>query len=139
MSGPLFSSSWYRVAKLTPRLRSHAHIHRHQYRGRTWYVLQDVSTDRFHRFSAPAYLVIGLMDGRRTVQEIWETATTRLGDDAPTQDEAIQLLGQLHAADVLQCDVPPDAAELLERRRKQSRRLWADRRPPPLVRPPLPL
>lgn len=123
----IFSSSWYRVARLTPRLRSHAHIHRHQYRGRTWYVLQDASSDRFHRFSGSAYLVIGLMDGRRTVHEIWETATTRLGDDAPTQDEVIQLLGQLHTADVLQCDVPPDAADLFERRQKQSRRVWQSR------------
>jgi putative peptide zinc metalloprotease protein len=123
----IFSSSWYRVARLTPRLRSHAHIHRHQYRGRTWYVLQDTSSDRFHRFSGPAYLVIGLMDGRRTVHEIWETATTRLGDDAPSQDEVIHLLGQLHAADVLLCDVPPDAEDLFERRQKQSRRQWQSR------------
>ncbi|HEV8640691.1 MAG TPA: PqqD family peptide modification chaperone, partial [Methylomirabilota bacterium] len=127
MSGPLFSASWYRVAQLTPRLRSHARIHRHRYRGATWYVLQDLSTERFHRFSPAAYLIIGLMDGRRTVQELWEAATARLEDDAPTQDEVIQLLSQLHAADVLQCDVPPDAAELLERRQRQSRRAWQSR------------
>ena len=101
---------------LTPRLRSHAQIHRHQYRGQTWYVLQDLSSERFHRFSPSAYFVIGLMDGQRTVQEIWERALAQLGDDAVTQDEVIQLLGQLHAADVLQCDVPPDTAELFRRR-----------------------
>ena len=122
MSGALLSTSWYRVATLTPRLRSHARIHRHQYRGQTWYVLQDLSSERFHRFSPAAYMVVGLMDGRRTVDQIWETACERLGDDAPTQDEVIQLLSQLHAADVLQSDVPPDAAELLERRERQARR-----------------
>lgn len=124
MTGPFFSASWYRVAELTPRLRSHVRIHRHQYRGDTWYVLQDPSTDRFHRFSPSAYSLIGLMDGRRTVQEIWETATGRLGDDAPTQDEVIQLLSQLHGGDALQCDVPPDTAELLERHDRQRRRAW---------------
>src|SRR3990172_5992853 len=124
MSGALLSTSWYRVATLTPRLRSHARIHRHQYRGQTWYVLQDLSSERFHRFSPAAHLIIGLMDGRRTVQEIWDVATTRLGDDAPTQDEMIRLLSQLHAADVLQCDVPPDTAELLERYQSQRRREW---------------
>jgi len=122
VSQPLFSSSWYRVAELQPRLRSHAQIHRHQYRGQTWYVLEDRASQRFHRFTRQAHLLIGLMDGRRTVQELWETACERLGDESPTQDEVVQLLSQLHASDVLQCDVSPDAAELLERYERQQRR-----------------
>ena len=99
MPKSLYSPSWYRVAKLTPLLRPHAQIHRHQYRGETWYVLQDLASERFHRFSPPAYFVIGLMDGKNTVQQIWDRALAQLGDDAVTQDEVIQLLGQLHAAD----------------------------------------
>ena len=101
MSESLFSSSWYRVAEVRPRLRSHAVIHRHLYRGQIWYVLQDRSSGRFHRFSPVANLVIGLMDGRRTLREIWETACVQLGDDAPTQDEVIGMLASLHRADVL--------------------------------------
>jgi putative peptide zinc metalloprotease protein len=123
---PLFSASWYRVAGLQPRLRSHARIHRQRYRGQTWYVLEDRAAERFHRFSPAAYQVIGLMDGRRTVDQIWEAASSRLGDDGPTQDEVIRLLAQLHAADVLQCEVPPDAAEILERHeRAERRRRWS--------------
>lgn len=122
MTQPLFSSSWYRVAGLQPRLRSHAHIYRHRYRGQTWYVLEDRASQRYHRFTPQAHLLIGLMDGQRTVQELWETACDRLGDDSPTQDEVIQLLSQLHASDVLQCDVTPHAAELLERYERQQRR-----------------
>jgi len=127
MSGQLFSSSWYRVAELQPRLRSHAEISRHQYRGQTWYVLADRSNERFHRFSPEAYSLIGLMDGRRTVAAIWETACSTLGDDAPTQDEVIDLLARLHAADVLQCDAPPDATELLERHQRFERNRWRAR------------
>jgi putative peptide zinc metalloprotease protein len=118
----IFSSSWYRVRTLRPRLRSHAQIHRHRYRGETWYVLQERTMERFFRFSPPAYSVIGLMDGRRNVEELWQQACSLLGDTAPTQDEMIQLLGQLYRADVLQCDVPPDAAELLERHDTLNRR-----------------
>jgi len=118
----LFSASWYRVADLKPRLRSHARIHRHHYRGEIWYVLEDQASGRSHRFSPASYLVIGLMDGQRTVEEVWNAALARLGDDAPTQDEMVQLLTQLHGADVLQCDVPPDAAEVLQRHEKQERR-----------------
>ena len=120
--GPLFSSSWYRVAGLRPQLVGHARIHRHRYRDEIWYVLQDRASDRHHRFSPAAYLLIGLMNGERTVQELWDAACARLGDETPTQDDVIQLLAQLHAADALQCDVPPDAAELFERHEKQERR-----------------
>ncbi len=127
MSEALFSPSWYRVAALTPRLRSHAMLHRHQYRGQTWYVLQDRSNERFHRFSPAAFSFIGLMDGKRSVQEIWDLSSSRLGDHAPTQPDVVQLLSQLHAADVLQCDIPPDTAELLERYEKQRQRKWQRR------------
>jgi len=119
---PLFSDAWYRVAQLTPRLRGHAAVHRHQYRGRTWYVVEDRASQRYLRYTSEAHLVIGLMDGRRTVQELWQLACERLGDRAPTQDEVIQILSQLHASDVLQCDVPPDAAELLQRYERQQQR-----------------
>jgi len=121
MSGTLFSTSWYRISELKPRLRSHAQIHRHHYRGQLWYILQDHVSQRHHRFSPAAYYLIGLMNGDRTMQDIWGSANTFLGDDSPTQDEVIQLLTQLHASDVLQCDVSPDITELLLRHDHQRR------------------
>jgi len=120
----LYSPSWYRVAGLKPRLRSHVEIHRHKYRGEIWYVLQDHATGRFQRFTPAAYFLIGLMDGQRPVQNIWEAGRARLGDDAPTQEEMIRLLGQLHAVDVMQCDVSPDTAEMLKRFDKRQSRKW---------------
>lgn len=123
MPKSVFSASWYRVRSLKPRLRSHAHIHRHQYRGETWHVLQELTMERFFKFTPAAYSVIGLMDGTKTVDEIWQAACEQL-DDAPTQDEMIEILSQLYRADVLQCDVSPDAAELLTRHQEQKRRRW---------------
>jgi len=110
----LHSASWYRVADLRPRLRSHVRIHRHHFRGQLWYVLQDRTSGRFVRFSPPAYLVISLMDG--------DLACTRLGDDVLTQDEVIRLLAQLHRSDALHGDVPPDIEEMSQRGAKQRRR-----------------
>jgi putative peptide zinc metalloprotease protein len=124
MRSSLFSPSWYRVEALRPRLRSHAQIHRHTYRGEPWYVLQDHTSGRLMRFTPGAHLLIGLMDGRRTVKEIWEIGRARLGDDAPTQEEMIRILSQLHGADVLQCDVPPDTLEILRRHDKKQRGRW---------------
>lgn len=124
MSQSLFSTSWYRVASIRPRLRNHAQIHRHIYRDSVWYVLQNHSTGKFHRFTPVANLIIGLMDGRRSLQEIWDIACNRLGDEVPTQDEVIKLLSDLHRADVLQSDAPPDLKELQQRRIKHVRMRW---------------
>ncbi len=124
MSESLYSPSWYRVAALKPRLRSHAQIHRHVYRDAVWYVLQDHASGRFHRFTPVSHAVIGLLDGRRTVQEIWDIACTRLGDDAPSQDEVITLLSELHKADVLQSDAPPDMTEQHRRRTRRAAQRW---------------
>ena len=124
MSQSLFNPSWYRVADLKPKLRSHLEIHRHHYRGELWYVLQDHASGRFQRFTPAAYLLIGQMDGKRTVQEIWESGRSRLGEDAPTQEELIRLLSQLHAVNALQTDVLPDTAEMLKRFEKQRFGKW---------------
>jgi putative peptide zinc metalloprotease protein len=124
MAQSLFSNSWYRVAGLRPRLRNHAQIHRHVYRGSVWYVLQNHSTGKFHRFTPLANRLIGLMDGKRTLQDIWDLASIRLGDEMPAQDEVIKLMADLHRADVLQSDAPPDTQELDRRRQNHARQRW---------------
>ncbi len=120
----LFSPTWYRVAGLKPRLKHHLEIHRHHYRGELWYILHDKSSSRFQRFTPAAHQLIGLMDGERTVQQIWDAARISLGEDAPTQEEIIRLLAQLHAVDALQTDVLPDTAEMLKRFEKGQYGKW---------------
>jgi putative peptide zinc metalloprotease protein len=121
MNAPLLSNWWYRVAARKPKLRSHARLYRHRYRGEIWYLLQDPASTRVHRFSPSARLIIALMDGKRSIAELWEIANKHLGEDAPTQDEVIQLLGQLHSADLLESDVTPDVAELFARGEREER------------------
>jgi putative peptide zinc metalloprotease protein len=127
---PLHSTLWYRVAALRPRLVARARLHRHRYRGEVWYLLQDPASSKVHRFTPAARLVLAAMDGQRTVQELWELAARQLGADAPSQDDLIGLLGQLHAADLLMTDVLPDALELFERgfkeRQSRRRRSWVN-------------
>ncbi|OAI27825.1 peptidase M50 [Methylosinus sp. R-45379] len=138
MVAPLRSSSWYRVADLKPRLRSHARIHRQRHRGQLWYVLQDRQNGQFHRLSPLAHHIVCLMDGRRTIDQIWEMMGERYGDDQPTQDETIRLLAQVHAADLLIGDVPPDMEELAHRADRHSRRSFVQNiRNPLAIRIPL--
>ncbi len=133
MEETLLSPSWYRVARLRPRIRAHTNFHRHRYRGQIWYVLQDHSTGRCHRLSPAAYQLAATMNGERSTQEIWDAANTRLGDEGPTQDETIRLLGLLHFADVLQCDAPPDTVELFRRFESHERGEWWRRFASPLA------
>ena len=138
VSGTLLSTSWYRVAGLRPRLRTHARLHRHRYQDEVWHLLQDRASGRVHRFTPSARLILALLDGKRTVAEAWEMARQRQGERAPTQDEMIELLGQLHAADLLHTDVTPDVAELFARGRREERaqqlRAWTN---PMAIRLPL--
>ena len=64
------------------------------------------------------------MDGQRSVDDLWKEIAEELGDDAPSQEEVIHLLHQLHAADVLKTGVPPDLEEMNQRRRKAARARW---------------
>ena len=138
MSSELFSPLWYRVANLRLRLRRHAEIHRHQYRGEAAYVLQDHSSGRSHRFNPTAHHFIALMDGKRSVQEIWDLSEESLGDAAPTQEEAIELLSKLHAADLLKGDTPPDTRELFRRYQTDKKKKLKQRLMSPMaVRIPL--
>ncbi len=122
----LFSSQWYRVAGLHPRLRGHVRVSRHVYRAQVWYLLQDQSTGRNHRVDETAFHFIGRMDGRRSSDEIWHALLGQLGERAPTQDESIELLCQLSDHELLQCEITPDVAELFRRRfRNASRRRLA--------------
>ena len=134
----LFSPSWYRIAEVKPRLRSHVRIYRHYYRKRLWYVVQDAVTGKQHRFSPAAYSLIGLMDGSLTLDQIWHQAGRALGDDMPSQDEVVRLLSQLHKAGVVQGDVAPDIAELYKRSIQERRaKLFAVLKSPLAVKIPL--
>lgn len=120
---PTFSESWYRVSELTPRLHGAVNVQRQHFRGVRWFVLQDPVGVRFFRLSEAAYHFAAMLDGRRTVGQVWQICMERFGDGAPTQGEVIQLLCQLHDSNLLQGNLAPDAEALFKRHRK---RVWRD-------------
>lgn len=119
---PTFSESWHRVADLRPRLRAGVRVYRQQFRGETWRVMQDPAGETYHRINEPAHRFVGLLDGARTIGEAWSLAVQRHGDDAPTQGEAIRLLGQLYTSNLLHADLPGDAEAMFRRYRKRKSR-----------------
>lgn len=119
-----FSENWYRVADVRARLRSAVQVHRLHFRGQTCYVVRDPANNKFFRLHSAAYRFMGLLDGRRTVAEAWRASNEQLGDEAVTQDEAVEVLGRLYTADLLAADLPADAEGLFQRyRRRRVREL----------------
>ncbi len=124
MASPFESASWFQVARLRPRLKSHVRVRRHRYRGRISYVLDDGAAGKAHRLPKGAYLFVARLDGAVTVEKLWDALVNELGEDAPSQDDVIAALGQLHGSDLLSTDVLPDTGEMLKRQKKQRRQLW---------------
>jgi putative peptide zinc metalloprotease protein len=122
---PTFSNAWSRVNRLTPTLRPHVQIKRQLYRGQPWHVVHDPVTNTFFRLNPVDYHFVGLLDGRRSVDDVWRMTLDRYGDDAPTQQEVIGLLGQLNQSNLLRVDLPPDAQPLLERARTRNFKKWS--------------
>jgi putative peptide zinc metalloprotease protein len=85
-------------------------------------VVRDPAGNQYHRLSSAAYRFVGLLDGSRTVAEAWDTAGGVLADDAPTQPEVVQILSQLHAANLLEANITADAGVLLRRHKQMMKR-----------------
>ena len=77
--------------------------------------MRDHQSGRYYRLSPAAYLLVCLLDGRRTIREAWELVGRRYGPEQPSQDEIILLLAQLHRADLLLGELPPDIGEVARR------------------------
>lgn len=123
----LVSSHWYRVAALAPRLRDALRAHAQRWRGQGWVVVEDRVNARYHRFDRDSWRVIRLLDGRHTLEAIWQQLAADPDERAPSQEEILELLAQLHALDLLAADGMPDLAELERRDARQSRRRFAGR------------
>ena len=124
MSDTHRSAEWYRISAARPRLRRDVRVIRHVYLGQPWYVLADRTGTKVHRLTPAAQEVAGRLDGRRSIEEIWTDLTDRLAEDAPTQDEIVRLLSQLHEqGEILEQSYDADEAHV----RVRLGRAWAQR------------
>ena len=132
MSATLFSSDWYQIAELKPRLRHHVTVNAHRYRGRRWYILEDHVTGQVRRLTPQSYLIVGLMNGERTIDRLWELSSQRLGEEMPTHEEMLQLLASLYQANLVGMDISGDIGELFDRGKEAERKRWMAKLKSPL-------
>ncbi len=107
---------------MRPKLRPHVQITRQRYRGRRWHVVHDPTSNQFYRLNPVAHDFVGTLDGSRTIDEAWKVSLSKFGDSAPTQNEVIQLIGQLYNSNLLSVDTTPETEQLLRRGRDRVKK-----------------
>lgn len=118
------SDDWFHVAGIRFALRGDLQASRQRFRGRPWYVVHDPVTAKNHRLAPAAWYLLSRLDGRHTLDQVWQRCVAELGDQAPGQAEVVELLGRLHAADLVRSDQAGDVAQLVQRRQRQHKPLW---------------
>jgi putative peptide zinc metalloprotease protein len=119
----IFHESWYRIANQHVSLSAGVKVRRQLFRGSRWYVLSDPFNGQFFRLRPPAYEFVARLSMKRTVEEVWLEVMDRDPDNAPGQEDVIQLLAQLYHANLLHYELPPDSEKLFERYTKQKQKV----------------
>jgi putative peptide zinc metalloprotease protein len=117
--GKAFSDAWHRVATVRVALRTSVRAHRQTFRGRAWFMLRDTLSSDWFRVSAEAWAFLGQLTLERTVDEAWQQALQADPEHALTQEEVVQLLGQLNLSNLLLFDQHSTEGTLFERYRKR--------------------
>lgn len=116
----MFSDSWHRVSSECVRLNPAVSMNRQVFRGQAWYLLRDPLNNEYFRITPEAYAFVGRLKGDKTVGDVWQECLALFPDEAPGQEEVIQVLSQLYRANLLQSDLAPDSRQLFERQRKMK-------------------
>jgi putative peptide zinc metalloprotease protein len=126
---PLYSTHWYRIGALRPRLQAGMRIRRQSIRGEDWFVFTHPVDGRHHRVNRKAYELVGRLDGKQSLDTLWNGLQNLLGDDLPTQDDIILLLSQLMDAGLVLFDIEPDWSFIRQKQAAQDRLRSAERNP----------
>ncbi len=118
----LLSDQWHLVEGLHAALRPDCPVRRQEFRGRLWYVVSDPFSNRHFRLRPEAWRFLSALDRRRTVGECWRELLERAPEAAPGQREVIELLAQLHGANLLLVDTALESWSMIQRRRKEQQR-----------------
>ena len=121
MRGNIFSELWHRVSDLKLSIIYNATIEKQFYRGKPWYVIREPYNNKFFKVTPQAYEFLNRLTSKRTVNEIWEEYLEYNPEEAPTQDEVIKLLTQLHQSNLLYFKNMPNNEYIFERKVKKQK------------------
>ena len=92
---------WQAIAQQRLALHRHVSLSTHVYRGEPWVVALDEASGVSHRFSAAAWRIAALLDGRHTLAEVLAAARRSPGGEQLGEGEVVDLLTRLQRAELL--------------------------------------
>ena len=119
-----FSENWHLVSGQRLWLLPTVKVSRHAFEGGRWHVLENPLRGQFFRLHPAAWALVSRLSPDRTVEEAWDAVVATDPESAPTQEETVQLIGQLLSSGLLRGELPPDSRKLLERGQKNRNREW---------------
>ena len=127
MSASFFNDSWYKVSELRISLLASVVVQEQIFRTKKWIVLKDSSNEAFFRVSVETFQFLQALDIGQTVQEIWESYVDRFPRQAPSREEVVALITQLHASNLLYFKNDANAKEISRRVEAARRSEWVQR------------
>lgn len=119
----MFSDSWHLVADRHASLKVGIETSKQHFRGERWYVLKDPFRNEFFRVTEAAYHFLARLRHDRTIESVWRESMEKNPDEAPGQEEVIEILGQLNQANLIQSDIPANSSQLFQQYRKNKIRM----------------
>ena len=120
MKDNVFSDSWYRISKLKVSLLHSVAIQKQYYRDNLWYVVEEPYTNKYFKITPQAYKFLSHLGVDKTVEEAWEEVLEDDIEDAPTQNDIIDLLSSLHSNNLLYFETNPNNEFILERNNEKK-------------------
>ena len=122
--------AWQSIAGLFIRLHDSVHFYQHHYRGKPWLLIADQQEESYFRCSVAAEQFLRLLDGRRSVEQVFLEASSLLTQGRTllegqtdikslTQQDIVLLVANLKSSNLLL-----DEAEGGEKKVKQKLNPW---------------
>lgn len=115
------ASDLERRKQLRLRLRADLNVKPQKYEGRTYYVVKDPVSMRYYRFKEHENFLLGLMDGKHTLDDAQKAFEKRFRPDRLTLEDLEQFGQQLLKAGLAQNESPGAGKQLWDGRKKRKR------------------
>ncbi|MDR1959971.1 MAG: biotin/lipoyl-binding protein [Planctomycetaceae bacterium] len=120
LTDSLVSSS---ARKLPIKIRPDLGSRKHQYQGRSYWVVKDPVGSKYFRFQEEEFAILQLLDGSRSLDEVKEDFESQFPPQKITLDELQSFIGQLHQSGLILAGVQNQGHELNKRGKKKQRQM----------------
>lgn len=97
------------------RMRPDLSARRHRYHGRTFWVVKEPVGLNYFRFHEEEYAILGMLDGRTSLEEIKEQFEQQFAPQKITYSDLLQFVGMLHRSGLVISEAAGQGKQLVKR------------------------